>query len=270
MTSGGDAVQGACPVSNRLEQRIKANLNLYAVLQNLDDLLRLDPDAAARAKDWCETIQFSVLGGPEAYLEFKDGACTHGRGKHGSPTISLYFATPWHLNQMFDGKAIPPVPLKGFRKLGFLSKEFTPLTKRLEYFLKPNDERLSKADYRKLNTIMTFHTALFAVGELAQWEPVSKQLAAHMGTGVLQMSVLPDGPHVSIEFGGNAVSVKKGEAANPRARMAFRDVDVANALLNNKVDGFQAVVQSDVTLKGYLPMLENINLILDRVHLYLA
>ena len=54
------------------------------------------------------------------------------------------------------------------------------------------------------------------------------------------------------------------------AKMAFKNLQVANALLTGKMDGFLAVANGDVVLLGQLPMVDNLNLILDRVPRYLA
>ena len=106
---------------------LRANLNLYAVLQNLEDLVAYDPEMNAFAKSWRLSIQFSVSGGPKAYVAFADGVCKVGRGKHPSPSVILYFTSPGHLNKMFDGKA-NPIPLWGFTKLGFRSSPTDSLT----------------------------------------------------------------------------------------------------------------------------------------------
>lgn len=250
------------------QARIKAHLNLYAVFQNLEDLPRLDPDTAQAMTGWNVTIQFTVKDGPEAYLEFRDGACAFGRGQHPGPHIRLNFKDCAHLNAMFEGAANPSLR-KGFLRIGFLKKKFTPLTERLEYFLKPDNGRLEDADYRRANTVMTLQTAVFAAGELAAHEPVSRELAQHAGTGVLEVGVLPDGPRAHVTFGGDGVRVDKGPAANPRAVMTFRNLDVAGALVTDQLDGFRAVAQGDVMLQGHVPMIDAINLIMDRVRLYL-
>lgn len=247
---------------------IKAHLNLYAVLQNLEDLVKLDPDMAALTKNWDVSIQFSVRNGPTAYLEFRDGACRHAMGAHPGPSIKLYFISPKHLNDMFDGKG-NPIPLKGFTRLGFLKNEFSKLTDRMEHYLKPKNGQSEDPAYIKINTILTLHTAAHAVKVLAQLDPVCKKVADHIPTGTLQMEVLPEGPYVNIAFGKDTISVAKGVAENPSAKMTFKNLDVAHKLLNGKLDGFLAVAQGNMLLQGIIPIIDNVNLILDRVEGYL-
>lgn len=248
---------------------IKAHLNLYAVLQNLEDLVKLDSEMARLTRDWNVVIEFAVRGGPTANVAFVNGVCKHGVGSHPNPSVKLLFLSPGHLNRMFDGKGTP-IPLKGFTRLGFLQKEFSKLTDRLTHYLKPGSGAMADPHYMKVNTILTLYTAAYAVKELALLEPTSHEIAAHTPPGVLQMEILPEGPYVYLTFGKGIVTVQKGVADAPMARMAFKDLHVANALLSGKLDAFLAVAEGEIMLQGQLPMIDNVGLILDRVGLYLA
>ena len=253
-------------MSNEL---VKAHLNLFAVLQNLEDLVKLDAEMAELTGRWDVSIQFSVRRGPRAYLVFKNGACTHGVGTYASPSIKLYFASPSHLNRMFDGKAAP-IPLKGFTKLGFLQKEFSKLTDRLAYYLKPKGGTRQDEHYVKVNTILTLQTGLYAVPELALLDPTCRRIAAHIPPGAVQVAVLPDGPYVHLVFGKDAIRVGKGAIEKPMAKMTFKNLQVANDLLTGKSDAFLSVASGDLVLQGQIPMIDNVNLILDRVPAYLS
>ena len=247
---------------------IKAHLNLYAVLQNLEDLVKLDPEMAALTKTWDVSIQFAVRNGPSAYLEFRDGACRHGMGAHPGPSVKLYFTSPKHLNDMFDGKG-NPIPLKGFTKLGFLKNQFSKLTDRMAHYLKPANGEAAEAAYVKINTILTLYTAAHAVKVLGQMDAVCMTVASHIPAGTLQMEVLPDGPYANIVFAGDDIRVAKGVAPNPSAKMTFKSLDIAHKLLNGQLDGFLGVAQGNVLLQGIIPMIDGVNLILDRVEGYL-
>ena len=190
---------------------IKAYLNLHAVLQNLEDLVKLDGQMAQLIRDWELTIDFVVRHGPSAFVEFKNGVCRHGPTAHRSPTVRLYFTSADHLNRMFDGKATP-IPLKGFLRLGFLKREFAQLTDRLTYYLKPELGKPDDESYLKLNTILTLQTGLYAVKVLAMLEPTSKKIVAHIPAGVLQVEVRPAGPCLHLVFDKGGVSVAKGAA----------------------------------------------------------
>ncbi len=249
---------------------IRAHLNLYAVLRNLEDLLDLDPEAQRIAGGWEIAIQFVVSGGgPSAYVEFQGGRCRHGVGAHPNPTVKLLFLSPNHLNRMFAGHGMP-IPLKGFGRLGFMARTFPKITARLEHFLRPDKVAAPDADYRRISTILTLHTAVFAVRELALLEPTSKKVAAAVPKGILQVEVLPDGPFLNLTFGKDDVQVAKGRVESPGARMTFDSLDTASALLGGQLDGFLAVAEGKLRLRGQLPMVDNTNLILDRVEKYLV
>lgn len=247
---------------------LMARLNLWAVLQNAEDVVRLDEEAGRLIANWRITVQFTVRNGPAAFLEFENGACRHGKGRAIAPDVHLFFVSPAHLNRMFDG-ASAPIPLKGFTRLGFLKNGFAKLTDRLEYFLKPSPDRLADAEYARINTVLSLQTAAYAAAELAALDPVGRSVAGHMPDGAVQLEVLPDGPSLYVAFDGESAEAGKGEAPDPLARMAFRDMTVANALVTNQLDPFLAVGRGDLMLRGRLDMVDNLNLILDRVPVYL-
>ncbi len=247
---------------------VKANLNLYAVLRNLEDLPDYDVDIADIIKDWNISIQFSVMNGPCGYVEFKNGKCKFGEGKHASPSVKLFFTSPAHFNKMMDGNG-SPIPLKGFTKLGFLMKDFPKVTDRLEYYLKPDEEKLKDPLYNKINTVFTLNTASFAVKEVALHDEMGKINASHVMNGRVVIEVLPDGPATYVEFNNGSISVYKGKTERPMAMMQFKNLKAANELLNNISDPFTAAASGDVLLRGQISMIESINLILDRIPTYL-
>ncbi len=247
---------------------VLANLNLHAVLPNMEELVKRDAEMAALTKDWSICIQFSARNGPSGFVEFKRGVCRVGRGKHSSPTVKLFFLSCGHMNKMFDGKA-QPIPLKGFTKLGFLAKEFSKVTDKMEYYLKPTDELLNDPGFVQLNTLMTIHTAGRAVGVLAANDPVGKAVASGILDGPLLMKILPDGPAVTVNFKKGRAGMTKGETEKPMACMFMKSLEVANGILNQKLDPFSAIAGGDIMIKGQTPMLDSMNLILDRIPHYL-
>jgi len=248
---------------------VKANLNLYAVLKNLEDLTEYDSSMKELVAKWNVAIQFTVRKGPSAYVIFKDGQCSVGRGGMKSPSIILWFTSPGHLNRMFDGNA-NPVPLRGFTKLGFLAKEFPRLTDRLAWYLKPTDELMKDSNYLELNTKMTLNTAAFAVPEIAAADNVGIKIGAKIPDGTVVMRILPSFHSVNVTFRNGAASAAKGDTAKPAAVMAMKDVKVANDFLNGRTDAFTAIASGDVSIKGFMPILDAMSLMLDRVQHYLA
>jgi hypothetical protein len=249
-------------------ERIKANLNLYAVLKNLEDLVVYDSETAAVVENWNVCIQFIVWHGPKAYCAFEHGVCTVCRGKHKHPSVVLFFISPRHFNRMMSGEG-QPIPLKGLTRLGFLKTEFTRITQRLEYYLKPTDELLTDDSYLGLNTRMTLTTAAFAVREIALLDPIGKLAASRIRNGSVNVKVLPDGPCVHMRFQDGKVEPGKGEVEKPMALMSMKNVRAANDFLNGRTDNFAAVASGDIMVRGQIPMLESVALILDRIPRYL-
>ncbi len=246
------------------EQKIKAGINLYAILKNLEDLVAYDDEARALVAGREVTIQFTVKDGPKAWVTFDKDGCRVGRGRAALSHVHLWFTSCEHLNKMFDGNA-NPIPVKGFTKLGFLQKEFTALTKRLEYFLRPENVENPDDHYIKMNTMFTLTIAAFALPEIALYDKRAKYTASHLPDGSLQMSVLPGGPHVYLEIKDHKITAGKGLLEKPMAAMLMKDAQVANDFLNGKSDPFTAIALGEVMIKGQIPILDGINLILDRV-----
>ncbi|HPF07619.1 MAG TPA: hypothetical protein P5120_17600 [Spirochaetota bacterium] len=248
---------------------VKANLNLHAVLKNLEDITVFDREMKELISSWNVSIKFIVKGGPSAIARFSGGRCTVEPGAGGKASIILWFLSPAHLNRMFDGTA-NPVPLKGFTKLGFLSKEFPKLTDRLSYYLKPDDELIKNKSYLEMNTRLTLNTAAFAVPEILEGDPVGRKISSKIPDGTAVMRILPSFHSVSITFSNGAAIAQKGDTVKPTAVMEMKNAAVANGFLNGKTDAFTAIASGDVVIKGLIPVLDNMSLLLDRIQHYLS
>ena len=250
-------------------QKIRAGINLFAILKNLEDLVTMDDNCNQLVQNKEVSIQFKVRNGPKAWVNFNKGKCEVGQGTMNNPKIVLWFTSPEHLNKMFDGKA-NPIPLKGFTKINFLKNEFTQITSKLEYYLKPEINKNPTDDYIQLNTRFTLTVAAFALSEIAKYDRKAKITASHIPNGKIQLSVLPDGPSVYLNIDKGVISAKKGKTDNPDAVMEMKDYKTANDFLNGKSNPFKAIACGEVIIKGQTPMLDNLSLILDKVQHYVA
>lgn len=247
---------------------VKARLNLYAVLPNLEELVAFDPETQQLIASWDIGVTFSVSGGPRAHVAVRNGRCSVQRGNGQGANVKLWFTSPEHLNKMFDAKA-NPIPLKGFTRLGFMSKEFPKLTDRLEHFLRASDDVLADEATFAFVTRCMLLTAIFGLAELAEHDPDVVDLAAHVPNGTAEFKILPDGPAVHLTHKDGAFTAAKGEAAEPNVRMYFRDVKVCNDLLNGKMDAFAALGRGDVIITGFLPLADQLNAMLEHLEPYL-
>ena len=249
------------------DQLTMSCINLYAVLQNMENLVELDRDAKLLIENAEIAIQFAVRGGPAALLSFENGRCRLQKGK-GRSNISLYFTSPEHLNKMFGGKA-NPIPLKGLTKTGFLKNEFTKLTDRLTYYLKPTDELLKNPEYLRINTILTANTAFFALAEIGNNDVLGRLNAGRIPDGDINVSILGEGPSLHLKARKGRLEAVKGASSAPRAIMSFADIEAANGMLNGKVDAYTCIASGTIQIKGFLPMLDHMNKLLSQVPEYL-
>ena len=254
-------------------ETVKARLNLLAVLPNLEDVVRDDPEMRALVAGARIVVKFVVARGPRAFVRFADGACTVGEGSPPGdekiPSVVLAFATPGHLNKMFDGKA-QPIPLWGLNHLKFLQGPFTQLTDRMAYYLTPSEELLAHPGYLRMNTLLTLNTAAAAVPHLLDADPDCRPLHHAFGDGRIVIKVLPDGPAASLEITAGRVRPVRGELPKPSALVLLPGLEVASKFLNGKLDTFAAVARGDIQIWGRIAMVDALGLVLDRVPRYLA
>jgi len=252
---------------------VRARLDLYAVLPNLEDLVREDEEMHALVADARVTVKFTVARGPRAWVRLSDGICTVGEGTPpdvpGIPSVVLAFTSGAHLAKMFDGKS-QPIPVWGFKRLGFLQGPFTELTDRMGYYLTPTEELLEHDGYLAMNTRLTLNTAASAVPVLLEHDPDCRPWRHALERGTVVLKVEGDGPVVSIVFGPERIHVLKHELPNPSALVALPTMRLANDFLNGKLDTFTAAARGDVAIWGRIGMIDALALVLDRVGKYLT
>ncbi len=247
---------------------VKAHLNLHAILPNLEELVSFDPEIRQLVGTWDIAVAFAVRGGPQAHVSLRNGQCRVDRGSGQRTNVKLWFTSPRHLNDMFDGKG-NPIPLKGFTRLGFMKSEFPKLTDRLEYYLRGSDAAAQDERIHEFVTRCMLYTAVFGLAELATLDPAVADLVAHTPNGTAEFKVLPDGPTAYLVHQDGAFTAGKGPAESPNVRMQFRDVKVCNDLLNGRVDAFAAMGRGDVVIKGFLPLADQLSAMLEYLEPYL-
>lgn len=244
----------------------KANINLYAILRNIEDLCILDEEMKFLIKDINLTIKFIVKNGPNGYLSFRNGICKFETRKQKS-SITLYFKSPNHFNNMVDGKA-NPIILKGFTKINFLKNEFITLSDRLSYYLKPNNQ-LKTGTYLRINTLLTVYTAFYALAQIGNTDQIGKLTAKRIPNGIINISVNNNAPAIHLVINNGYILVNKGLASNSRASMTFSSITIANKILNNEIDTYSCLATEELQMKGFIPMLDNMNKLLGQVPSYL-
>ena len=249
------------------DSTVKARCNLFAVLRGIEYLVEHDAECRELVNGVSLAIQFNVAGGPKGNLAFSGGRAVMKSGKHPS-NIVLYFTSPDHFNRMIDGKA-NPIPLKGLHRLGFMTGPFMKLADKLNYYLRPEEELLSDPEYFRMNTELTAYTAFFALAEIGNHDRMGRMSSAHIPDGILQVMV-EDGIGVFLEIESGRLTCRKGHHEEPRAVLAFSSLESAHRVLNGKLDTFTGLGNGEMSMRGFIPMLDNMNPLLDLVPVYLS
>ncbi|MCE5188360.1 MAG: SCP2 sterol-binding domain-containing protein [Eubacteriales bacterium] len=249
-------------------QTAKAYINLNGVLRCLPYVCALDQDAKERIQGRNLTIQFKVRNGPIARLVFENGVCRFEKGK-GKSQIKLNFSSPEHFNRMMEGRANPSIS-KGLLKIGFLTKEFMQLTKRMEYYLKPNPALLADASFRRINTILTFYVAFHSLAEVGMHDPVGVQVMKHAKRGALIAAIEQTDVMVRLKLSPGNIEVAAVDDDSPVCKLRFASVDKAYEVLSGKLDFLTAIGFGDVRMEGFMPVMQTVEHILPMVNTYLA
>lgn len=248
------------------DPKILARCNLFGVMKNLECLAAEDEEFRQLAGAEDISVQFLVKGGPSAHLSIKGGDIRLKEGRYPS-NATLYFRSPQHFNDMVDGKA-NPIPLKGFTRLKFLTGPFSRMTEILEKYLRLPENEPVEPQMLESNTALTAYAAFFSIAEIANHDPVGKACAAAIPDGVIQVAI-ENGPGIQLHAQGGILTAQRGRHENPRAVLSFRDTAAAHAVLNGKADTFTSLALGDMEMKGFIPMIEHMNPILDMVAFYL-
>ena len=249
-------------------QTAKAYINLNGVLRCLPYVCALDQTARELIRGQNLTIQFKVRNGPIARLVFENGVCKFEKGK-GRSQIKLNFSSPEHLNRMMEGKANPSIS-KGLLKIGFLTKTFMQLTKRLEYYLKPDSALLEDPAFRRINTILTFYVAFHSLAEVGMHDPVGVQVMKHAKRGVLAAAIEQTDVLVRLKLSPGNIEVAAVDEDSPACKLRFTSVDKAYEVLSGKLDFLTAIGFGDVRMEGFMPVMQTVEHILPMVNTYLA
>ena len=90
------------------------------------------------------------------------------------------------------------------------------------------------------------------------------------GVPVVQVNTA-GGCHLSAEItarGGHLIT-RRRKAVSPRAYMIFSDFDAARGLFDGTLEAMSALAAGKIIMKGYIPMIDNLNRVLNRVPVYL-
>lgn len=250
------------------DSKTLAYINMYALLGALENLCDLDAEAKNYASvEKPVSICFKVNDGPVGTLNFADGKCKMTKGKD-QCNVLIPIGSVEKFNKVIDGTATP-IPVKGFSKISFLTGNFTKLTDILAKTLRATPEQLANPEFLEKSTIIMFYMIAEAVAAIANNDKIGKISAKRVPDGEISMEIT-DKAYATITVKDHKFTVTKSKSTNPRAYMIFADIETARKMFDGKEDTMSFLGQQKLVLKGYVPMIDNLNRLLSRVALYLA
>lgn len=251
------------------QSMVLARLHLGAILPLLEDVAAFDPLVREAIAGWDFSLQFRLKGGdPATTLIFKDGGVKVRRG--GPPALhpALTFKEASFLNDVFQGRTgKSPMPnLAGI----FKAKKLMQIDKvlgRLEHYLKPAPETLAQAETFAFCVRITLYATAFGIKEVGEHDPELRSISFDIPDGTVEMRVA-GGPVAHLTVKGGKFEPRRGPAEKPNATFEFADLQTAWQAFQGTLDTFAAVGGGRIKLRGFIPILEGINPLMDRLAYY--
>lgn len=251
--------------------KTQAFVNFYAAIGTLEKFVEFDAKAKEIAKQQNLVIRFNVKGGPDGLLIFKDGKVSTTAYDGRSVNIHLYCKTPELFNDVVDGKGMP-LPLKGlFKTLSFMGNEkspFSQLTNEMGSIMRTG-KRLDGTPEPKMQTLLSFYAMAAAIAQIGNVDPKGSVAGCRIAEGEISLEITGEAAATIVSKGGK-LTCKMARAENPRSFMAFSDIDTAGKLIAGEVDSMSCLSSGKLVMKGFIPMLDDLNRILNIVPRYLS
>jgi len=250
---------------------VLARLHLGAILPLLEDVAAYDPVVGEAIAGWNFALQFRLAGGdPATTLVFKDGRVTAHRGGSKGFTAALTFKNADFLNEVFQGRT-QKSPLPNLAGI-FRAKQLMQIDKvlgRLEHYLKPQPETLADPEKFAFCVRITLYAVAFGIKEVGEHDPEVRPIVMELPDGTVEMRV-EKGPSAHLTVKGGNFEAQRGPADNPNAILEFADLQTAWDTFQGNIDTFSAVGSGRIKLRGFIPLIEGVNPLMDRLAYYLS
>lgn len=256
---------------NRDQSMVLARLHLGAILPLLEDIAARDSLVRETIAGWDFPLQFRLAGGdPATTLVFKKGTVTAHRGEFKGFPPALTFKDSSFLNEVFQGKTQKnPTPnLPAIFKARQLMQVDRVLG-RLEHYLKPEPELLNDPENFAFCVKITLYATAFGIKEVGEHDPEIRPVALNLPGGTVEMRVA-GGPAAHLTVKQGFFEVRRGPAEKPNATLEFADLRTAWNTFQGNMDTFAAVGSGKMKIRGFVPLLEGINPLMDRLAYYLS
>lgn len=257
-----------------MSTRTQAFVNFYAAMGTMQTYAELDQKAKELASQKDIAVRFKVKDGPDGVIIFNSGSIKAVPFKEGMDVdIGLYCPSNEKFNELVDGKSQTIIPFKGFFKLGFMLNKKSPFNALSQDMAKiMRKTEFENEEERKLSTLLAFNAMVAALAQIGNEDKLGKKSAA----------AIPEGD-ISIEIQDECyctIRVTKAETTkleyinqksdNPRCRMVFDSIDTAKGVIDGNLDAMYCISTGKIAMSGFIPMLQNLNNILNLVPKYLS
>jgi hypothetical protein len=251
------------------DPKVLSCIYLHGVLPLLEEVVQHDKQAQELVKGWRCSVMLHVSDGPATTLKFRDGKCEAIPKTVALPTIAMWFSSPEKLNRMFEGGNVLPTIWKGIWHPVVL-KKFAELTKRLDYYMKPTEEMARDPQTFPFVAKLMEYAAVYGAKAVADNdEKLKRDVVPFMPDGTIQLAVLGGGPKAYLIKNGMDIKVGKGDAPqSPDVFMEVRDSKMAFEMFTGKMDAMAGIGKGDIKIRGHIPLVDNMNLLLDRLTVY--
>jgi hypothetical protein len=254
----------------REREDLVARLHLNAVLPALEDLARLDPVTQKLIRGWDFALRMQAPGGNAATIVSQAGAIRVYPNGGPAPGLKLQFFSSAQVNRTFlKQKAMPPLPIAGFWRLGKV-KTFTALTERLDEALQPKPEALRDPAFETLHLTLLFRVLIGSIPIVGNGDGPSRHGLGHTPAGIAEIRAPALGVSGWVSWDGAQVASGMGASVTPPdVIITFINRETAAAALLGRLDPNAAVALGNVEVRGLVPLADGLSLVMDRAEFYL-
>lgn len=230
------------------DQDIKAYVNMFGVLKNLEVLPGLDKETNNIIQNVNKVLMLSVGEGPSVRIIFSKGSISLSE-QEGPADVKFGFNSTEDFNKMFSEGA-GPSSVEGADDTAFLAV-IQGVVGRLTYFLVPNEKKMQDAGFMGVFGSLTIQTLFLAIAQANMYDETAKAVASHIPDGTMQILV---GKEICIKVTGHegVYTGEFGYCDNPIGILEFRDLQVAMGFIQGQVNFREAIPVGDMDLRGHV------------------
>ncbi|HHT83881.1 MAG: hypothetical protein ACOYEC_04510 [Christensenellales bacterium] len=254
-----------------MSTRTQAFVNFYAAMGSLQTYTALDSKARELAAKQDIAVRFKVKDGPDGVLVFNKGAVKAVPYTEGMPTdIVLYCSSCDKFNDLVNGTGQSVIPMKGFFKLGFLLKKdsaFNVLTKQMADLMRQKE--FDNEEDKKISTLLAFNAMVAGIVQIGNVDELGRMSAKRIPDGDIGIEI-KDECYCTVRAQNGILEYIPAKTEKARSKMVFDSLATAKGVIDGALDAMSCISTGSIAMSGFIPMLLNLNNILNLVPKYLS